>query len=483
MFMKKIFTLLAAVMAAVGSMAADYTDSLTVTVNGVSSEQHATVSVTEDADGLMTFTLKNFTLVSAESEIAIGNIIIDKLTPVSTDNGTMLVCSRNINIAAGDDADADWFGPMLGEVPINMVARLSDGRAYASISIYMEGLGQDIDVTFGSGYQIPNSGFEEFHAYKDGKIYEPLRWHSFATAGGKFASAVNGTAHTFKSNDVRPGSAGSYSLSLKSTKVFSVVANGTVTTGRMNAGSMSATNVANHAELDMSNTELDGNGNPYYVDLIGHPDSLAVWVKFTQAQKLEAHPYATVSANITDGTYFQDPQDKTYNNIMAKAQNNTIATTDGAWKRIAIPFTYVDDNVKGKAILVTISTNADAGQGNNGDEIIIDDFELIYNAELASVSLDGDKVKTEVKGKGAFSVVAYGKDANGHDVATIDVYSEDLKTHSTHTFDITAAGIGSVKAANATRQVYSLGGQRVSSMKAGEVYIVKQNGKTYKVQK
>ena len=43
--MKKIFTLLVVAMTAMSSMAANYTDSLTVTVNGQSVEQHATISV------------------------------------------------------------------------------------------------------------------------------------------------------------------------------------------------------------------------------------------------------------------------------------------------------------------------------------------------------------------------------------------------------------------------------------------------------
>lgn len=46
--MKKIFTLVAMAMTAIASMAADYTDSLTVTVNGVSNEQHATVKVEKE---------------------------------------------------------------------------------------------------------------------------------------------------------------------------------------------------------------------------------------------------------------------------------------------------------------------------------------------------------------------------------------------------------------------------------------------------
>lgn len=482
--MKKIFTLLVVAMTAMSSMAANYTDSLTVTVNGQSVEQHATISVDKDQDGLLTFSLNNFILSMGGQEMGIGNIVIDKLQPMVAGTDTLLECSRGIYITEGNDPNvAVWVGPNLQEVPINFVAKLSHGRVYASISIYMEALQQNIDVTFGSGYQIPNSGFENYHTYAY-DIDEPLRWHSFATAGGMLASMVSQTAHTFQSEDVRPGSTGSTSLSLKATSIIGFIANGTVTTGRMIAGSISPLDPQNHAELDMSSTEVDGNGNPYYINMVGRPDSLAVWVKFSQAKANKKHPYATVSAYITDGTRFQDPQDKTYRNVMAKAVNNTIATTGGEWKRIVVPFTYVNDSIDGKAILVTISTNADPGQGSDGDEIIIDDFELIYDAELTNVTLVGDEVKPELKGKGAFCVVSYDKNEANENIATIKVYSDDLKTHFTKTFNMTnAAGIGSVEANGAVRKIYNVGGQLVNDMKAGQVYIVKEGGKTFKVLK
>lgn len=483
--MKKIFTLVVMAMAAIASMAADYTDSLTVSVNGLVNEQHATVQVTKGDDGLLTFSLNNFIMTTAETSMPIGNIVIDKLQPMVVGNDTLLECSRNIQIAAGDDPSVSWYGPYLQEVPINFVAKLAHGRAYASISIYMATLQQNIDVTFGSGYQIPNSGFESYRKYdgNDGDIYEPLRWHSFANAGGDWASLVKGMAHTFISDDVRPGTKGSKSLSLKATSIIGIVANGTITTGRMNAGSYIATDLSNHAELDVSKTELDGNGNPFYINMEGRPDSLAVWVKFSQGTANADHPYATVSAYITDGTYFQDPQNKKYDNVMALAKDSTIATTGGEWKRIVVPFTYVKDDVDGKYILVTISTNADPGAGSDGDEILIDDFELIYDAELTGVALDGNEVKPQLKGKGAFCVVSYDNDDKGNKVATIKVFSDDLKTQSTHTYNITAAGIHSVVAEGDARKVYNIGGQRVGGMKTGQVYIVREGGKTYKVLK
>ena len=165
-----------------------------------------------------------------------------------------------------------------------------------------------------------------------------------------------------------------------------------MTTGRMNAGAMIATDPANHAYLDMSKTDLDGNGDPFYTTMYSVPDSIAVWVKFKQGTPNAEHPYATISAVITDGTRYQDPEDKEYTNVVAKAKNNTIATTNGEWVRVTAPFVYTDNAVEPKAVLVTISTNADAGQGSNNDEVLVDDIAFIYNAKVTGLKIKGQDV-------------------------------------------------------------------------------------------
>ena len=112
--MKKIFTLLVVAMTAMSSMAANYTDSLTVTVNGQSVEQHATISVDKDQDGLLTFSLNNFILSMGGQEMGIGNIVIDKLQPMVAGTDTLLECSRGIYITEGNDPNvAVWVGPNL----------------------------------------------------------------------------------------------------------------------------------------------------------------------------------------------------------------------------------------------------------------------------------------------------------------------------------------------------------------------------------
>jgi len=478
--MKKIFTFIAAVMCAINSQAKDYKDSLVINVAGVVTEQSAIVALTQSADGRYTFTLKNLLLNIGGESTGVGTVIVDNLESFNASGNTMLQTSRNITLKDGDIASpsGSWIGPMLGPVPINLTARISESKIYASISINMPNL--PIDVTFGSGYQLPNSGFELFH--KDGDFDAPNTWHSFGTAIGSLASFVKSNKNTQVSNDVRPGSTGSHSALITSNKILWVIANGTMTTGRMVAGAYSAADPKNHAEIDPSSTDRDTNGDPFYATIAGKPDSLAVWVKFIQGTPNAKHPYATVSAAITDGTKYQDPEDKTYTNVMAKAKNNKITTNGGNWQRILIPFDYVNKSIDGKTMLVTISTNADPGQGSGSDKLYVDDIELIYNAGIANSNISDGAVTVTPQGAGAFTRTVYDK-KGGKNIATVTVFSDDLKKQTTQVFELpTSNGISKVQEDAAdTEEFFTLSGQKVSTMQPGQTYVVKKGNKVRKV--
>ncbi len=524
--MKKIFTILALAMGAITVSAENFTDVLTVDVNGMVSEQKATISLDKDENGEYVFSLKNFVLQAGESSLGVGTIELSNVDTVAGDNGLLtLTTKQSVKIKAGDDSSVEtWLGPMLGDVPVELVAEKRGSALYAVIDIDMAMMQQVIKVTFGNGgYQIPNSGFETFHKYtvkmgglftaKDVDVYEATSWHSFATSTGSLASTANRTAkHPFtnKSDITRPGSAGSSSLMITSTSASGIIANGTVTTGRMNAGDMTPASPKNHAHLDMSVEDKDGNGDPFYAVMNGRPDSIAIWVKFKQSAAQKDHPYATISAAITNGTYYQDPQEenKVYNNVLAKAKNAKIESNGFAWQRVAIPFEYVNDTVSGKAILVTISTNADAGKGTENDTIYVDDAQLVYNVSLASAKVkdvdvdleDGvteytvngltgvtaDDIKVVADGKGAKvekTLTEVDKDV----VVSVKVTSNDLKTSKVYTFtmpDAVVTGIDNAKAdANdKIKAVYDTLGRKVNATRHGETYIiVYESGKTEKV--
>ena len=148
------------------------------------------------------------------------------------------------------------------------------------------------------GTQILNSDFETW-ADKDGNAKaEPRYWHSFESASGGLAGLAAGK---IKQSNTKKG--GNFSCQLKSSSILGIVANGTMTTGQLNAASGNATDPANHASLDISSTGKDKYGDPFYALLNSCPDSLVLWVQFSQGTANSAHPYATVSAAITSARW------------------------------------------------------------------------------------------------------------------------------------------------------------------------------------
>ena len=500
--MKRLFTLMMTAVTAVTVMATDYTDKLLVLVNGQGGEQDATISVTEH-DGLYDLNLKNFILKDGSSFMPVGNVELTNITPLFDGGVVVLRANQQVAISEGDQEGVDsWMGPLLGQLPVELVATIDGDQLYALINLDLtETLGQVIEVRFnktfidGKGIQIPNGDFELWHT-STGSYEEPNAWHSFESATGDYASLAG--HHISKSDKGRNGStcARIYATSML---WGLVVANGTMTTGRMNAGATSASDKTNNAYIDMSLTDTDGNGDPFYVALNSRPDSLAVWLQFKQGKETSDHPYATVSAAITDGTYFQDPQDKEYTNIVATAANRKIEQTPkDEWVRFSMPFEYTENNVKPRALLITISTNADAGQGSANDEVLIDDISLIYNGGLASLNVEGfspdkydytaskemtlDEIKAVANAQGARVMKALVDDAQGKR-AEITVLSADLKTCNVYTIDFPITdGIQSVPSGSRPAVTYNLNGQQVNSVKAGQVYLIRQpDGKVVKV--
>ena len=257
--------------------------------------------------------------------------------------------------------------------------------------------------------QIIGGNFEKWHTakYNEFTSQEPDGWHSFMSAkpGNSTLGNACKNTHTYTSNEVRPGSTGSLSVKLTSGIVkvgISVPANGTLTTGRLIAGSATASSTKNNSTSDPSSTEKDGAGNPFYAPLTARPDSIVAWVKFKQgtlSEENQKFKYATISAIIHDNTKYQDPEDKTYNNVVAKAKNAKIESNGFKWQRISIPFDYESykaNNVDPHNILITFSTNAEPGvastDANNPDIMFIDDVELVYNDNYTDnlvISSDG----------------------------------------------------------------------------------------------
>lgn len=466
--MRKLSTLFCAVLMTLSAMATDYKGNLTVSINGEGSTQPATISIVENA-GKYNLSILNFMLVEGESVLPVGNIVIENVTGAVAGNLTTLYVNKNITIQKGNAAgiaDDAWLGPMLGEVPVKMSSSFNtDGFLGVNIDIDMVStLGQVIKVTFenvGNHFQMPNSDFETW----SDKNKAPRHWHGFESVKGGLSGTAKDNNKLQSSNWKRPGSLGSTSAVITSSKVWGVLANGTMTNGRLAAGSMSATNSANHSETNLSSTDEDANGDPFATPMYAKPDSVKFWMRFTQAKAQASHPYAAFNAVITDGTYYQDPENKTYTNKVAVAAPNKADMTVGDWRLVSCPFDYASyaaNGAEAKAILLTVSTNATPGKGSysNGvaDSVYVDDLELVYAAGIKSISFKGQALDLatiqttgielaadEAVSAADFEVVKEGEDAkvtklveataDGY-VAVITAVSADLKTQVAYEINI-----------------------------------------------
>lgn len=498
-------------MTALTGMADTYNGPLHIDIDGKTVDQTTDITIEKQADGNYTLKLMNFKIKMGLT-MNVGNIIITDVPAVSNGQTLMLKAKKNIAIKGGS---MDY---LLKSVPIDMIGELRDGDFYTNINISMAN--QKIKVTFGTAkYQLPNAGFETYHTAtvtspddpnEKSTSDEPNYWHSFMSASGPLVYYAGYRPVTFKCDDVRPGSTGKQSLMLKSFNAFIAIANGTITTGRMNTGDVTPSNTdANYAWSDMSNTDKDAHGDPFYATLYSLPDAMKVWLKFKQGTANAEHPYATATAIINDGTEFHEPAPSktTYTNVVGEARNAKIAETGDEWKEFTIPFTYdafAQYGAKAKSVLVTLSTNADAGQGSDGDLLYVDDLSFVYNAGLKAITLtaengevfnvDGvnadtkeytatvpfdvtaDNLKAVSDGKGAYvsTTIANGK-------ATIEITSNDLATTNVYTLNIKkgdaqgiTSGINGAQAAQAQAAgIYTIGGMRVNAITKPGLYIVK----------
>lgn len=500
-------------MTALTGMADTYNGPLHIDIDGKTVDQTTDITIEKQADGNYTLKLMSFKIKMGLT-MNVGNIIITDVPAVSNGQTLMLKAKKNIAIKGGS---MDY---LLKSVPIDMIGELRDGDFYTNINISMAN--QKIKVTFGTAkYQLPNAGFETYHTAtvtspddpnEKSTSDEPNYWHSFMSASGNPALVYMAGYNpvTFKCDDVRPGSTGKQSLMLKSIDMYIAIANGTITTGRMNTGDFTASNTdANYAWSDMSQTDKDAHGDPFYATLYSLPDAMKVWLKFKQGTANAQHPYATATAIINDGTEFHEPAPSktTYTNVVGEARNAKIAETGDEWKEFTIPFTYdafAQYGAKAKSVLVTLSTNADAGQGSDGDLLYVDDLSFVYNAGLKAITLTAengevfnvDGVNAETKeytatvpfdvtannlkavsdGKGAYvsTTIADGK-------ATIEITSNDLATTNVYTLNIKkgdaqgiTSGINGAQAAQAQAAgIYTIGGMRVNAITKPGLYIVK----------
>lgn len=227
-----------------------------------------------------------------------------------------------------------------------------------------------------TNYQIPNAGFEEWVT----EHTPAAAWHSFETAKTTFLTGF-GKPAAAKNTTSTDGYKSSKALRCTSSTIAGTKANGNVTTGRINMGSTSPTNAANHNYTDREGTD--------HLLFVGQPDSIVCMAKFKRGE--EGEYKAQIHALIHGDINYKDPHETAANQkkyLIAEATMPISPAT--AWTRFSAEFSYTGVSAEeGKQYMLTsISTNPEAG-ATSGDELIVDDVRMIYNSQLLRLVYDG----------------------------------------------------------------------------------------------
>ena len=431
--MKKTFTTLCMALLAMLAIHAEtqtYTGTIYVTRNGSTNSENINVTVTNKDNGLNDFVLK-VPYMGMNLTLNMNDV------PADTRNGITVYSAERV------------VTTFLGYMPTTLFARVTDGMMAANVSIPSYNITMWFN-TVGDHFQLPNSDMEAW-TNSNG---EPDRWHGFKTAGGSFAGISAGLVKLEQSDDVRSGATG-HSAVMTANSLAGIVANGTMTNGQLMAGSMSATSTANHAEMDKSKGT-----DEFYMPLYAKPDKFNVWLKYTQGTA-NANYKANVSVKTFDGTYYQEPVDKTYTNLSGSIVGGQIPAGD--WTQYSFPFdydSYAANNAASEAIFVTFSTNGTPGQGSKNDALYVDDIQLVYLASMTDLRYQGttisgwnpavksynmdftavpnlDDFTADITGASAVLTKTMEQNADGTYRIAISVVSGDLQTASCYLINAT----------------------------------------------
>ena len=281
-----------------------------------------------------------------------------------------------------------------------------------------------ISLTAQYGPQFDNLGFENWTTRQEQSVSEPVHWHSGGTATGTWSSLMPNTLE--QSGHYRPGSSGSKSARLVPGSVVGVTANGSLTNGRINAGSMSPSGSSNYNYTQRSQ-------NAFNTPITQVPDSLTVWICFRSQSTTDKGNVKAVIHGDADYQIIANGTESPSNMHVATANMLFTRTAPAGgsynWRRLSIPFVNNGPCTDVRYILFVATTNETPGSGSTSDDLFLDDVLLVYNPTLSMGQLSntsfapGDAVTIPFTLTGTMSpnnlnasanqVIAQLSDANG----------------------------------------------------------------------
>lgn len=293
--------------------------------------------------------------------------------------------------------------------------------------------------------QVGNGDFEDWRNVTSSN-HAPNNWNSFETAEGSMASWAGGQQVAMTEGG-RPGSDGLYCVDIYSNSILGISANGNLTIGCINAGSMTATDAANHNFSKIT--------DPSKSETISKiPSAIKFWAKFVpNSESSDARMAATVHDAYNYITYGQSKHDNDANKAHAIAQAElNFSKGEGEWMEMTVPFTRTGNAIGTQMyIVVNFTTNATPGGGGSSDHLYIDDVELVYDAEEStpaptvykknmSVVADDEylaltETSVEVTNNGEMTILG------GETIKTIDFNLKDFSVGNSNVGDVAVRGL------------------------------------------
>lgn len=203
---------------------------------------------------------------------------------------------------------------------------------------------------------IENPGFENWET-TTGPNEEPTDWSSIQTGTPDNLAGVAPQV-MFKSSDSHSGD---FSLRLKNTSVFGIIANGLATNGR----------ALLNFDPQLANVHTDQSDSKWYTVCETRPDSIVGYFKYSPVDA----DVTVIQALLHTGDGSMPDSDSLSWVALAKFTSPNTEITE--WTRFSAPFEYFDEG-NPDYILFNISS----GDGFNAvaaSEGWYDDFELVYN--------------------------------------------------------------------------------------------------------
>ena len=259
-----------------------------------------------------------------------------------------------------------------------------------------------VSLSAQNNYQLPNNGFESWDGSANDA--EPTHWNSFATCDGSWSSLASSTHHYHRYGS-RAGGTGSHYLTIYTQSILGIKANGNMTTGRIHAGSLSASSSDNYNYTERSNAD-------HSCPFTATPDSMYVWVSFYAGS---GNSVAQVEAVLHGNSDFKAPNDVSNTSLykgraVAEFTRTTTSDSQMQWQLMKVPFVY-NGTSTANYMLVNMTTNKNPGEGDGYDSLSVDDIEFIYSAWLTSIKVNGEAVEGFQKDNFYYSVSVEDMDA------------------------------------------------------------------------